>query len=169
VFQTKLRQLQDISLWLPSDKVVMSLVLTTLVYAVVVILTGFSVSFLSVDVVPVWELVRLSFVLILFPSLSEELIYRHILFNPDKGLFQWQNIISLVVYVVMHPIIALTIYPNGNPTFLQAFFLGATLLLGLGAAYLRIKTKTVIAPFLFHYAIVLIWVCFLGGDALLRG
>ncbi|QDT38749.1 CPBP family glutamic-type intramembrane protease [Stratiformator vulcanicus] len=112
-----------------------------------------------------------SFVL---PSLIEETIFR-VLFIPhpservSERRLRLACAVSLILFVLWHPMNAALFAPWTKPLFFRLDFLVIAAILGVGATYLYRRTGSVWAPVLFHWIIVLAWKLGLGGSVITFG
>ncbi|MGA1622784.1 MAG: type II CAAX prenyl endopeptidase Rce1 family protein [Synechocystis sp.] len=116
---------------------------------------------------------RLTLLLWFTPALFEELIFRVLLLPYPTELNPfWPTLgamaLSLTLFVVYHPLNAGLFYRPGRPLFFQPMFLGLATLLGFWATVLYWFTGSLWLVALFHWAIVVIWLLFLGGNAKLN-
>jgi predicted Abi (CAAX) family protease len=110
--------------------------------------------------------------LFFLPALIEELLFR-LLFIPHPietaifaDIFKW-SIISLVAFVIYHPLNALTFYPAGKPTFWDWRFLTLAGLLGAVCSIAYYHTGSIWSPILIHWIVVVSWIKLFGGRRLL--
>ena len=106
--------------------------------------------------------------LLILPALLEELIFRVLLLPHPTEAVQSHTLgiwlaISLGLFVIYHPLNALTLYPAGNPTFLKPAFLALAGLLGLTCSLVYLQTGSLWLPTLIHWIVVGAWVFGLGG------
>lgn len=124
-------------------------------------------------IVPVKPLLLGTAQLLVMPALIEELVFRIVLIpHPLEGApiassLGW-GAVSLVLFVLYHPLNARIAYPAGNPTFLQPIFLGLAGLLGIACSLAYIGTGSLWMPMLLHWVVVTVWLWGLGGAARLR-
>lgn len=76
--------------------------------------------------------------------------------------------LALIVFILYHPLTALTIYPRGYPTFLHPIFLLLTGLLGLACTVAYRLTGSLWAITLIHWLVVVVWLFALGGQQRLQ-
>jgi predicted Abi (CAAX) family protease len=102
------------------------------------------------------------------PGLIEELLFRVWLIpHPTEAVSLFACLgwaaLSLGIFVVYHPLNALTFYPAGRPTFMQAPFL--ILATGLGVVCMFVYTQTGLLWLitLVHWLVVYVWLGWLGG------
>lgn len=110
--------------------------------------------------------------LFVFPALLEEAFFRGVLIPRDVAgrgrKAAWRHIvISTLLFVVWHPLNALTVNPTGRALFLDPAFLGITALLGLTCGYAYVVSRSLWQPIIIHWLTVLVWVTLLGGRNLL--
>ena len=145
-----------------------------LIYSAIALPIGLSQGFLQNQPWPIDRTSTLKLALKLFflPALLEELVFR-VLLLPTLQVATWQMwsawaIGSLVVFVVYHPLNALTYYKIGNPTFLDRRFLLLTMLLGVTCTVTYMFTSSLLLITLIHWIVVLSWLLRLGGMARLH-
>lgn len=149
-----------------------------LLYACIAIPQGFKQGFLRYC--PPAELglslpqqFKLMLLLFFMPALLEELVMRVLLLpHPTEGVLPqtwliW-SVISLVIFVVYHPLNALTFYPAGNPTFFQPIFLVLSGLLGLMCTVIYLQTGSLWLIAIAHWLAVVVWLLWLGGYQKMR-
>ena len=110
---------------------------------------------------------------LLVPALIEEGFWRVLLLPHPTELIspgkRWQvGLPMLGLFVVMHPLNAMTLYPTAFATFTNPMFLLSATLLGLicTIAYWRSGSWWVVAAM--HWLVVTVWLLFLGGYSLLN-
>jgi predicted Abi (CAAX) family protease len=104
------------------------------------------------------------------PALVEELVFRVIALPYPTGLNPfWPTVaamgLSLVLFVLYHPLNALLFYPKGRGLFFQPIFLGLATLLGAIATVLYWQTGSLWLITIFHWLVVVVWLMALGGYA----
>ncbi|MGD1950549.1 MAG: type II CAAX prenyl endopeptidase Rce1 family protein [Leptolyngbyaceae cyanobacterium] len=102
------------------------------------------------------------------PAFLEEIIFRILLVpHPSKtvSLTSWWLYagISLLLFLLYHPLNALTLYKAGNPLFFTPSFLIQATLIGLACTLAYKTTGSAWPPILIHWVPVVIWLCWLGG------
>lgn len=116
---------------------------------------------------------KLVLLLFLMPALLEELVMRVLLLpHPTEGVLPqtwliW-SVISLAIFVVYHPLNALTFYPAGKPTFFQPIFLVLSGLLGLACTVIYLQTGSLWLIAIAHWLVVVVWLLWLGGYQKMR-
>lgn len=112
--------------------------------------------------------IKLMLLLFFMPALLEELIMRVLLLpHPTEGVLPqtwliW-SVLSLTIFVVYHPLNALTFYPAGKPTFFQPIFLLLSGLLGLVCTVIYLQTGSLWLIAIAHWLVVVVWLLWLGG------
>lgn len=106
--------------------------------------------------------------LLILPALVEELLFR-VLLLPYPGTYlspaswwMWAAL-SLVLFVVYHPLNAKTLYRSGDPTFFDPRFLVLTTLLGLTCTLAYSLTSSWFVISIIHWIVVVVWILGLGG------
>ncbi len=103
-----------------------------------------------------------------FPALGEEILMRVFLLPhpteralPSSWLI-WA-VISVFIFILYHPLSALTFYKAGNPTFFQPVFLTLAGLLGIICAIAYYFTGSLFVIVLIHWFVVVVWLFVFGG------
>ncbi|MFG6101703.1 CPBP family glutamic-type intramembrane protease [Leptothoe sp. EHU-05/26/07-4] len=117
---------------------------------------------------PVDHWLQISVQAFLAPAFIEEIGFRIVLIpHPSEtvSLTSWWLYagISLLLFLVYHPLNALTLYKAGDPTFFMPGFLIQATLLGLACTLAYETTGSAWPPILIHWIPVVIWLCWLGG------
>lgn len=147
-----------VRLWLP----------VFVLYGVAVVVIGFlggMLSFRPLDVVRFWYLPVTLFV---FPALLEELFFRGVLVPRDLLAYPVNRQVKILVmdaavFVLWHPINALTINPTARGVFLDPVFLLIVFVLGLVAGVGYAASRSIWVPVIMHWLTVIVWVMLLGG------
>lgn len=163
-----LRRILGSIIFLPTFKEWGITVLALLIYGAIAIPLGFQSGFLQWHPVKqtLFQLIKTLFFLFLSPALWEELVFRVILLPYPDGLSSnvvILGIFSLILFILYHPLNALTFYRVANPTFFQPIFLGLTTLLGLTCTIVYLLTGSLWTITVIHWLIVALWLlCFNG-------
>ncbi len=144
------------------------------IYSAIAIPIGFKQGFLQTQA---WNArrgakIRLAIKLFFLPALLEELAFRVLLLPAAQATtsalwFGWA-IGSLVLFVLYHPLNALTLYKAGNPTFFDRRFLVLAALLGLTCTVTYAVTHSLLLITLIHWIVVVVWLLQFGGMARLE-
>ncbi|MGK7938975.1 MAG: CPBP family glutamic-type intramembrane protease [Crocosphaera sp.] len=139
-------------------------------YGLIVLPLGFKTGFLS------WKLPNFSWQhfwqlpqLFVMPAFIEELIFRVILLpHPLKNMDHFQGlfwiVLSLVLFIVYHPLNAVLFYPQGKRLFSNPIFLFFAGLLGIACTISYEITASLWPPVVIHWLIVVTWLWLLGGE-----
>ncbi|MBD2654326.1 CPBP family intramembrane metalloprotease [Synechocystis sp. FACHB-383] len=106
--------------------------------------------------------------LFFLPALGEELVFRVMLlpYPTELNLF-WPTLgamaLSLVLFLIYHPLNALLFYPRGRNLFFQPIFLALTGLLGIVTTALYWYSGSLWLITIFHWLVVTVWLMALGG------
>jgi predicted Abi (CAAX) family protease len=145
------------------------------VYSVVALAIGFKSGFLTVDRqfgtldLPLVENIRSLIQLFFLPAVLEEIVFRLLpIPHPIEtaiasDLYLW-SAISLGLFIIYHPVNALTFYKVGHPTFLDWRFLILTGLLGVICTIAYLLTSSILAAVIIHWIVVIAWLKVFGGD-----
>ena len=133
---------------------------------------GFHAGLFSVGIIDSPMLIVLPFTLFIFPSLLEEAFFRGILIpnniaTQSKSRIAAYITISTVVFVLWHPVNALTINTTAAELFLNPAFLLIVALLGITCSVSYVLSRSLWTPIIIHWLTVVVWVIFLGGRNLL--
>lgn len=138
-------------------------------YGLIVLPLGFKTDFL------IWKLPNFSWQyfwqlpqLLIMPAFIEELIFRVILLpHPLKNMDHLQGlfwiVLSLILFIVYHPLNAILFYPQGKGLFSNPIFLLFAGLLGIACTISYKITASLWPPVVIHWLIVVTWLLLLGG------
>ncbi|BAU13696.1 hypothetical protein LEP3755_42370 [Leptolyngbya sp. NIES-3755] len=140
------------------------------VYSAIAVPIGFSQGFLRFKP---WQASKRQYALLtlrlfFMPALIEEFVFRVLLLPApragvtDQAWAIWA-ILSLILFVVYHPINAKTFYKRGNPTFFDPVFLVLTGLLGVACTVAYLFTGSLLVITLIHWIVVTTWLILFGG------
>ena len=106
--------------------------------------------------------------LLVFPVLPEEAFFRGVLIprnTLERGRARTIFVIagSTLLFVLWHPLNALTINPSAPPLFLDPAFLLITAALGITCGWGYVVSRSLWVPVLILWVTVVVWVFFLGG------
>jgi predicted Abi (CAAX) family protease len=130
---------------------------------------GFYTGFLKVESAKSWKTaISVMTICILTPAITEEVCFR-VLFLPHPSehaatasLWLWSGI-SLCLFIVYHPLNAITFYPAGIRIFFQPTFLLLAAFLGIVCSISYWQSGSVWTPAAIHWITVVVWLLFLGG------
>ena len=147
------------------------LLVILLAYGAIALPIGFASGFLqwSPHIYPFKNLFSGMITTFFCPALIEELVFRVAwLPHPSEEvkLVTWilWAALGLGLFMVYHPLNALTFYRQGNPTFFNPIFLSLTDLLGLACTIVYFLSGSLWTVTLLHWLIVVVWLFGLGGN-----
>jgi len=137
-------------------------------FAIAALAIGLSTQLLKIELLESELAYLLPIALFIFPSLFEETVFRGLLIPNDtqsKGTKQiaFSSLFSSSLFVLWHPLNALTINPGAKPFFLDPWFLLIAFLLGIVCSLGYIFSRSLWVPIIMHWLTVLVWVFLLGG------
>ncbi|MEG3881559.1 CPBP family glutamic-type intramembrane protease [Microcoleus sp. herbarium7] len=150
-------------------------VMLVLVYTAIALNVGFRSGFLTIDVqTSKHTIVGVLVGCLLSPGLTEELFFRVLILpHPEEnasGLVLWfWGCASLALFVVYHPLNALTFYPVGRSTFMNPVFLVLAAVLGVACTVAYLQSGSLWTPVAIHWLAVTVWLLLLGGYRRLYG
>ncbi len=105
---------------------------------------------------------------LLLTAIAEEGFFRvmllpHLSENPTGVEELAWAILSLTVFLVYHPLNALTFYPAGRPTFMNPIFLLLAGFLGIACTIIYLHSGSIWPPVVIHWLTLVVWIFFLGG------
>lgn len=146
-----------------------------LAYTAIALPVGFWSGFLKIDVQTSWPTITGVLIgCLLTPGLSEEVFFRVLILpHPGEnasGLMLWfWGWASLVLFVVYHPLNALTFYPIGRSTFMNPVFLLLAAILGVACSIAYLQSGSIWPAVAVHWLAVTAWLLLLGGYRRLYG
>lgn len=153
---------------------VVSLILLGL-YAALAFPIGFHTRLLHWEPVTSWSTILLStLIALIFPSLFEEALFRVLLLpHPSEGaamgaIALWSGI-SLVLFILAHPLNGLLVMTSRRSTFFDSTFLTLAGLLGGVCTLSYLQSGSLWPPVVLHWVVVVIWLLCLGGDRRMSG
>jgi predicted Abi (CAAX) family protease len=140
------------------------------VYGAIALAIGFRSGFLrwrSSERRP-FEMLKILIFCFFSPALWEEFIFRVLLIPHPDAVTPVANIIlsalvSILLFVVYHPLNAITFYRAGNPTFFQPIFLILVALLGVTCSAIYWLTGSLWTIAVVHWVVVVVWLLGLNG------
>lgn len=145
-------------------------VVILVIYGAIALPIGFLFKFTefkiaTISAVNVIKVVATSF---LMPAVTEELFFR-VLFLPQQiesfpilDTFLWLSV-SLVAFIIYHPLHGLTVFPAGLKTFSNPTFLLLATLLGIACSFSYLQSGSLWTPVIIHWLIVVSWLLWFGG------
>ncbi|MBW4680907.1 MAG: CPBP family intramembrane metalloprotease [Microcoleus vaginatus WJT46-NPBG5] len=139
------------------------------VYTLIALPVGFRADFIKVDIQKSWVVVIGVIVgSLLRPAITEELFFRVLLLphateNASPAALWFWGLGSLVIFIVYHPLNAMTFFPVAGETFLNPIFLFLAALLGAICTISYWQSGSLWPPVVIHWVIVAVWLLLLGG------
>ncbi len=132
---------------------------------VIIALSGYLGGWLRLDpVVDLPSALIAAVILFFIPALAEELIFRGLLLSWFATVSQrLGNWLAIGLYVLWHPLQALTFGPPWSAIFLQPSFLFATFILGIVLTHIRIVSQSLWPVIAIHWLLVLVWKLLFAG------
>ncbi|MBD2181424.1 CPBP family intramembrane metalloprotease [Planktothrix sp. FACHB-1355] len=131
---------------------------------------GFKFGFLQIDVLKEsWpKVVKIIAISLLFPAITEELFFRVLLLpHPTENVSTTKLVlwifISLVAFIVYHPLNAISFFPAGLKTFFNPIFLSLAALLGGACTVAYLQSGSLWLTVVIHWLVVVVWLLLLGG------
>ena len=150
-------------------------VMLVLIYTTIALNVGFRSGFLTIDVqTSKSTIVGVLVGCLLSPGLTEELFFRVLILpHPEENasglaLLFWGGV-SLALFVVYHPLNALTFYPEGRSTFMNPVFLRLAAILGGACTVAYLQSGSLWSAVAIHWLAVTVWLLLLGGYRRLYG
>lgn len=144
--------------------------LALLIYAIIALPLGFSTGFLHLQI---WSTKSINYLFctlrcLLTPAITEELFFRVLVLPHPTEVVNWQKWsllagLSLLIFIIYHPLNAKTFYRDGYPTFFQPIFLILATLLGLTCTITYAITGSLWIIICIHWLVVVLWLLLFGG------
>jgi predicted Abi (CAAX) family protease len=150
-------------------------VMLVLVYTAIALPVGFWSGFLKIDVQTSQRIIFGVLIgCLLTPGITEEILFRVLMLpHPEEnasGLMLWfWGCGSLALFLVYHPLNALTFYPVGRSTFRNPVFLLLAAVLGAACTIAYLQSGSLWPPVAIHWLVVTVWLLLLGGYRRLYG
>jgi predicted Abi (CAAX) family protease len=150
-------------------------VMLVLLYTAIALPIGFWSGFLKIDVQTSQRtIIGVLIGCLLTPAITEEIFFRVLMLpHPDENasalLLWFWGCVSLALFVVYHPLNALTFYPVGRSTFLNPVFLLLAAVLGAACSIAYLQSGSMWPAVAIHWLVVTVWLLLLGGYRRLYG
>ena len=149
-------------------------IVLVLVYAVIALPLGFWLNFLQLDIQYSGKIViKIMTASFITPAILEELFFRVILLPQASENFTFRTIfiwslISLLLFIVYHPLNGMIFFQTGRETFLNPVFLFLAALLGLICTVAYLQSGSIWISVVIHWLTVITWLLCLGGGKKLK-
>ncbi len=155
---------------IPDTEAWLNVAVLLLLFTIVALPIGFQWGFLQIEVLRVsWsKIIGIIATSLFMPAVTEELFFRVLLLprtteNVSASMLWLWGCISLVMFVVYHPLNALSFFPRGLDTFFDLGFLILAVLLGIVCSIAYIQSGSLWASVAVHWLAVVVWLLLLGG------
>ena len=155
---------------LPSREALREILAVYGIYAVVGVVVGVSTGFLQPGVLKIEAkaLLILAPLLLLRPALVEELVFRagllpHPAEKQSRRKIAIFSVVSLVLFVLSHPLNGLFFRHEILSTFTDPVFLGLAAGLGIVSSFAYLRSGSLWPSVWMHWASVVAWIGFFGG------
>ena len=141
-------------------------------FGIIALTIGFAANVFQVRILDMQRFWFIPLVLVLFPSIPEEFLFRGLLVPRDvldssKGRAAAYVFGSTLIFTLSRPLYELTISGRSQPIFLNPYFLAIIFLLGITCCLGYILSRSIWVPVFIHWLAALVWVLFLGGGSLI--
>ena len=137
------------------------------VYILFVSIVGWQSHFLNWKPQPVTTVFRVTIASLIAPAILEELFFRFVLLPDPFGVsfktYLWRSLLSLFLFIIYHPLNALTFFPQGRNVFFNYIFLVLAASLGIVCTTTYWQTGSIWLPVLIHWITVAVWLSYFGG------
>lgn len=107
-------------------------------------------------------IIALAFALVVAPALGEEVLFRGLIIPREPPSGRWIAA-SSILFVLWHPLQAVTIGPPWAEAFLDPWFLATVAILGVALGRIYAATGSLWPPVAAHWLVVFSWKAWLGG------
>ena len=157
-------------LTLPSNEDWVGTTLLLIIFSLIVIPLGLKLKFLRIEIPKISSkaLVRLVLMTLFLPAALEEVFFRVLLLPHKSEQVSLSNqffliIVSLVLFIVSHPLNAIFFRRNAKTTFNSFAFLTFAAILGVVCTIAYLKSGSIYPPIILHWIFVLGWLLGFGG------
>lgn len=155
---------------LPKGSDIRFSVIVFLIYMVIALPIGFYSGFFTIEILQAETLVMIILPVSLFfiPALFEEIIFRGLLIPHKERKISpiplaFYAAFSIMVFIVWHPINALTINHPAYSVFTDPVFLSLAALMAIACTITYLRTGSLWVPIAIHWFTVITWIYLLGG------
>lgn len=143
-----------------------------IVFGIIALTLGFACDLFTVRILDIQKFWYIPALLILFPSIPEELLFRGLMISRDsldgpRKYTAAQVFLSSAVFTASRPLFELTFGSHAQPYFLSPYFLSIVFLLGVVCSLGYILSRSIWVPIFMHWLTAFIWVMLLGGGDLI--
>ncbi|WP_341527698.1 CPBP family glutamic-type intramembrane protease [Nostoc sp. UHCC 0302] len=167
---TLILRIEKAILTIPSRQSWLDSAILLLLFAVISLTIGFYLKFLKFELFQqsLLEAAKIIIISIFTPAITEELFFRvlllpHLTENASIN-DQWLwGCLSLVGFVIYHPLEAITVFPSAYHTFTNKVFLLLVTFFGSLCTIIYFQTGSLWTSVFVHWIVVITWLLLLGG------
>lgn len=147
----------------------LNVIILILIYGVIALTVGFWLNFLQLDIQSSRKIIiKIMTTSFIAPAILEELVFRVILLPQPSEYISFQallvwSLVSLLLFIIYHPLNGITFFPAGRETFFNPVFLFLATLLGSICTIAYLQSGSIWTPVVIHWLTVVIWLLCLGG------
>ncbi|AFY38959.1 Abortive infection protein [[Leptolyngbya] sp. PCC 7376] len=145
-------------------------VILLFILAFITIPLGFKLKFLKVEFPQIPKMLVCGMILttLFFPAIAEEIFFRGLLLPHKVELASLTNqlisgSISLILFIVYHPLNAFLFVKNARETFSDFVFLLSATFLAIACSFIYLKSGCIYPSIIIHWIFVIVWLLGLGG------
>ena len=151
---------------MPHDFAWENIAIAVILYIVFALWLGWQSGFLNWQPQPAKLVLRVMATSLIAPAILEEAVFR-VLLLPDLTKFSsqlvTQSVLSLLLFVLYHPVNAATTFPRGKPAFFDPIFLCLAAALGAICTFSYWQTGSIWLSVAIHWLTVFLWLLCFGG------
>jgi predicted Abi (CAAX) family protease len=158
------------SLKIPTQQDWLVLGITLLVYTIIALPIGLKSGFLQLQIWSANYTDKSLLILrcLFLPAISEELFFRVLLLPHPIEITNWLTwtmwaLLSLILFIISHPINASTFFKQANKTFFNRIFLCLAALLGIACTIAYVLTGSLFVIVMIHWIVVVVWLMAFAG------
>ncbi|MBF2067697.1 MAG: CPBP family intramembrane metalloprotease [Calothrix sp. C42_A2020_038] len=143
---------------------------TLFIYSLIALPIGLKSRFLQLQIWPASYLDKALLILrcLFLPAISEELFFRVVLIPHPMETTNWliwilAVLLSLVLFIIYHPINGKTFFKQAHTTFFNRIFLFLATLLGIACTIAYVVTGSFFVIVMIHWIVVVVWLIAFGG------
>ena len=138
------------------------------IYSAFSIALGWQTGFIKWQPQPSKIAIRIMITSLIAPAMIEEIWFRVLLLpvpsnTPTLQTFLTASWFSLYLFIIYHPLNAVTFFPQGRKTFFDPVFLTLATALGVVCTWSYWQNGSLWVPVLIHWLTVVLWLSYLGG------
>ncbi|MEH1924285.1 CPBP family glutamic-type intramembrane protease [Nostoc sp.] len=158
------------SLAVPTIQDWLVIVVMLIIYSIIALPYGWKFGFLNIQIWSASWIDKCLLILrcLFLPAILEELFFRVFLLPHPSEITNWFRwglwvIVSLLLFILYHPLNAKIFFKAGIPTFYDPAFLVLAAFLGIICTAAYILTGSLFVIVLIHWVVVVVWLILFGG------